>query len=202
MTTRDCAGLDLLWVDEVYDREFGSDVVSRYGAYLRSRAHLFADEGTPLDAAGFTILAWQIANSPVMSPGYVRRRPDIEAVTCRHSEEPGALVADVEARLRWPPGLHASGPLAGWRSWALEENWGDQPPRYVEPGDDQPALLITAHLWVPIPEPSLPAPRHTLPGDVDVADAKRAVAAVCRHVNAAAGPLVAAVRECLRGGRR
>jgi hypothetical protein len=192
---------ELVRVDEVYDREFASNGVSRYGAYVRSRAHLFADEGTPLDPVGFTVLAWEIANSPVMSPGYVRRRPDIEAVTCRHSEEPGALVADVEVRVRWPAELPRSGPLAGWRSWALEDSWGDQPPRNVEPGDDKPALLITAHMWVPIPELSLPAPRWpTLPGDVNVADAKRAVAAVCRHVNAAAGPVVSALRGS--GGQR
>jgi hypothetical protein len=200
MTALDSTARDLVAVDEVYDREFASDGASRYGAYLRARAHLFAGEGTPPDAVAFTILAWQIASSPVMSPGYVQLRPDIHAITCQHSEEPGALVADLEVRLRWPTQLHGSRPLAGWRTWALEDDWGGPPPRYVEPGDDQPALLVTAHLWVPIPEASLR--RHTLPGDVNVAAAKRAVAAVCRHVNTAAGPVVTAVRGCGQGGRR
>jgi len=194
--------MSVVWVDEGYDRELASDGVSRYGGYLRSRAHLFADEDAPLDPVGFAVLAWQIASGPVMSPGYVRRRPDIEAVTCRHVEEPGLLVADVEVRLSWPAGLNRGGPLAGWRSWVMGDGWGDEPPRYVEPGDDRPALLVTAHLWLPIPEPSLPAPRHIPAGDVDVATAKRAVEVVCRHVNAAAGPVVAVVRESSPGGQR
>jgi len=193
---------DLVTVDEAYDRENASDGVSRYGAYLRSRAHLFDDGDAPLGTVAFTVLAWQIATGPVMSPGYVRVRTDIHNVSCRHSEEPGVLVADLEVRLRWPAGLYRSAPLAGWRTWEQPYRWEDEPPCYVDPVDDKPALLLTAHLWLPIPEAALATPRrHTAPGKVDVSDAKRAVRAICRHVNAAAGPVVASVQESC-GGRR
>jgi hypothetical protein len=201
-TIRGSASPDLVSVDEEYDRLSASDGVSRYGVYLRSRAHLFSDEGAPLDPVGFTVLAWEIANSPVMSPSYVRRRRDVTAVTCRRAAETDGLVADVEMRVRWPAALNGLGALAGWRTWALEEGRGDQPPGYVEPSDDRPALLVTAHLWVPFPPEKLPAPRRARPGEVDVADAKRAVAAVCGHVNLAAGPVVAALRDNSSGGPR
>jgi hypothetical protein len=67
VTARDCAGGDLVWVDEQYDRQFTSDGVSRYAAYLRARGHLFADEDGPVDQAGFAVLAWRTATSPVTS---------------------------------------------------------------------------------------------------------------------------------------
>ena len=193
---------DLASVDEAYDRENASDGISRYGAYLRSRAHLFDGGGEPLDRVGFTVLAWQIATGPVMCPGYVRLRSDVQAITCRRAEEIGALTADIEVRLRWPDGLRSTAALAGWRSWEEPYHWDGELLGYVEPADDKPALLVIARLWVSVQEVALPAPRrHTAPGRVDVGDAKRAVAAVCRHVNAAAGPVVAVLQERC-GGRR
>jgi hypothetical protein len=84
-----------------------------------------------------------------------------------------------------------SGPLAGWQTWAPEGACGDQP-----------ALLITAALRVPIPEARLSAPPGARPGDVNVAEAKRAVATVCRRINATAAPMVPAVQESCRGSWR
>jgi hypothetical protein len=190
---------DLLSTNDTDDRERASDGVSRYGAYLSQRADQFGSWGEPLDVVSYTVLAWEIASGPVMAPGYVEARADLGAVTCRRSEEQhGVLVADVEVPIGWPAGLRQKLP-GGFQSWDRERSWsgaGDPDRWYYPRRDDKPALLITAHVWVPIPVSDLPAPQHhSAPGEVVVDDAKRAVRAVCRHVNAVAGPVVAAVRE-------
>jgi hypothetical protein len=186
---------DLVWVDDTHDREAASDGVSRYGAYLRDRAHLFDDDGAPLDTVSFAVLAWRTASSPVMAPGYVNLRRDVTAVTCRPGEEPGLLVADVEVRLPWPPDL-PWGPMTGWQSWQRTRSWsGDEPDSYADPRrEDRPALLVTAHLRVPVRDDQLQAPRRSRPGRPDTGDAKRVVRTLCRLVNAEAGPRVALLR--------
>jgi hypothetical protein len=188
----------LVGTDETYDRANASDGVSRYGAYLSQRAHLFTGvDGGPPDVVTFTVLAWRIACPPVMSPGYVRRRSGITGITLRHCDEPDVLVADVEVRLPWPAGLRPwDGPLNSWRDWQSHHGRDDQEPHRLAPrDDDKPALLHTAHLWLPIRHTDLPEPRLRVAGDIDTDDAKRAVRGVCSLVNEVAGPVVELVRD-------
>lgn len=142
---------NVVWVDDFHDRESASDGVSRFGAYVRQRAHLFADglDG-PLRQVDFAATAWAIACSPVMSPGYVRARPDVWAVTCFAGEEGRVLVADVEVRLPWPPEWRNTGSVIGWTGWARSTSGWGEPPVLVEPEDKAQALLVTVHLRVPI----------------------------------------------------
>jgi hypothetical protein len=179
-------------VDEIYDRENSSNRVSRYGVYLRQRAHWFEpDELKPMSPTAFAVQAWRIACSPVMSPGYVRLGPDVSDVTCRHADEPGLMVADIEVRLPWPHALQCAELTGGWKGWARSRDYDGRRP-HLDPDDDRAALLFTVELRVPIRESDLP-PAPSVGAQVDVADAKRSVAAVCRMVNDTAGPLVSAL---------
>jgi hypothetical protein len=179
----------ILGIDDAYDRDYAADGISRFGGYVRQRAHLFADDWEPLSPVTFACTVWSIATGPVMVPGYVRVRQGM-AVRCAHGEEPGVLIAEVGVRLPWPPGLRAE--LRGWSSWQLSQGWGDEEPGLVDPPDDRPTLLIGASVRVPIAEKLLPTPSRFAALDVGVA--KRAVALVCQHVNEQAGPVVELLR--------
>jgi hypothetical protein len=48
------------WVDDTYDRDMSSDGRSRFGAYLRQKAGMFADEGDGTDNVRFALAAWRI----------------------------------------------------------------------------------------------------------------------------------------------
>ncbi|MGQ0843477.1 MAG: hypothetical protein ACT4QF_05025 [Sporichthyaceae bacterium] len=179
----------IVWTDDLYDRDYASDGLSRFGGYVRQRAHLFVDDWEPLSPAAFAATVWTIATSPVMSPPYVHLRPDVSAVTCRHAEEPGLLLAEVEIRLRWPAGLNDFPDLCGWSSW---DRWIDRPTNDVHliaPSEHKRALLTTATLRVPIPETKLPTSCRF--AEADVAIAKRAVAAVCSAVDVHVRPVLA-----------
>ncbi len=58
------------WADRDYDREFASDGISRYGAYLRDAS--FEPWTDDDQAVEWAVFAWERATGPVMSPGYVR----------------------------------------------------------------------------------------------------------------------------------
>lgn len=193
----------LVAADDAYDRRASDDGVSRYGHYLRERAGQFVEGGEPVDADWFAVLAWKIASSPVMSPGYVEVRSDLGRVALRRAgDEPGLLVAEVEVPVDWPRGLRqrlgpaGEGGLAGqWRSWDVERDWSSGQQLRFPPGDARrPAVLLTACARVPIRTSELPARRRR---ELDTEDAKRTVRAVCARVNEAAGPAVAALREVL-----
>jgi hypothetical protein len=178
-------------VDEDYDRDYAADGISRFGGYVRQRAHLFVDDWEPLSPVTFAVTVWTVANGPVMSPGYVRIRESIGGVSCRHGDEPGLLLAEVDIRLPWPAAMHGAECLGGWGSWsgagsAVDDESG-------QPDERRPALLVSARLRIPIPEALLPVPSRF--AGLDVSVAKRAVAVICEQVNAHAGPAVASLRS-------
>ena len=77
------------WVDRGYDREYASDGISRYGAYLRDAAF---EPWTDHDqAVEWAVFAWRRATSPVMSPGYVRCHPAVLAARLERSGWDGGL---------------------------------------------------------------------------------------------------------------
>lgn len=179
----------IAWTDDAYDRDYSSDGISRFGAYVRQRAHLFIDDWEPLSPATFAATVWTIATAPVMSPPYVGLRHDVCDVICHVGEDGDCLLAQLEVRLPWPNGLRGNGKLAAWSSWRPADKWDYDGPHLMEPAEDRPALLASAVLRLPIPDAQLPAPCRF--AALDVAVAKRAVAVVCEHLNTHAAPVLA-----------
>lgn len=191
----------LVIIDEADDRESASDGISRFGAYVRQRAHLFVDDWEPLSPVSFAVTVWSVATSPVMSPPYARLGADVWGISCHHGDEPGVLVVDVEVRLPWPIELRDDETMRGWADWARARRRDNDGVQLLDPVQDRVAALFSAHLRVPIHEDLLPLPCRF--GALDVVIAKRAVAVVSDQINAIAGPVVAQLRELDSvGGRR
>jgi hypothetical protein len=174
--------------DEAYDPDYAPDGVSRFGAYVRQRAHLFVDDWEPLGPAAFAATVWSIACAPLMAPGYIRIRHDVGTVTCHCAEDSSALLAEVTIRLPW----RNDEALPGWTSWQRRTDPYDDGPRLLAPPDDLRAVLPTATIRVPIAEDQLPTPTRFACLDVSVA--KRAVSVICDQVNAQAGPILATLQ--------
>jgi hypothetical protein len=187
----------LVWADDAYDLDYASDGQSRFGSYLRQRAHLY--DGERLGAVAYVVAVWGIANSPVMVPGYVRLGPLVESVRCWQSEEADVLVASVETRLRWPGSLRCDPVLRAWASWSRSKEWSGEEARLLEPPDVRPALLASAELRLPIKAAELPDSRAEVR---DVRAAKRAVHELCRLVNELATPVLARLHEAQSVGVR
>ena len=103
------------WVDRDYDREYASDGISRYGAYLRDAT--FEPWTDDDQAVEWAVFAWRRATGPVMSPGYVRYHPRVLAARLERSGWDGSLVAGVTLVSAWPEQLKTRAGQGGeaWR---------------------------------------------------------------------------------------
>ncbi|MEY9944715.1 hypothetical protein [Kitasatospora sp. GAS1066B] len=173
----------LALIDDAYDRERASNGSSRYGAYLDQHAHRFIDDGYPLDEVAFAAVAWQVATSPIMAPGYVRIRPDLGAVTAHVTEE-YKLVLRVDVPIRQSSlGHHPAGLT----------NWSTERPALFDTGSWRPlveperltrtALLATATLLIPVPRALLEEPAAKGPGALLTIEAKESVATLVDLLN-------------------
>src|SRR5262249_3488193 len=66
-TTSMSTAPEAFWIDRDYDREYASDGISRYGAYLRDAT--FRPWTDHDQAVEWAVFAWERATGPVMSPG-------------------------------------------------------------------------------------------------------------------------------------
>jgi hypothetical protein len=197
------------WVDTDYDREYSSDGISRYGAYMRYAAfETWTDNDRAVEWAEF---AWRRATGPVMSPGYVRRHPRVMAAQLERSGWDGSLIASVSLACSWPDQLRAtlarslalSGKAAYWHDWPTGYLGGDT--RYYEPGEAdlaaRPYLLTTLSLQFTVPTVALPEP----PADASaqLGTAQQAVAVLVSELNRIVGPVLGALsgRHSLAGER-
>lgn len=165
------------WVDDDYDREYASDGVSRYGAYLRSRAGQFRWDGTVTrDPELFALTAFEIGSPPIMSPGYVRRHPRIQHVA-RHSDDYGryALAVDLAA----PMPASAPSYLAGrsWAGWCEDQGWS--PPW----DNDRPAAYTTLTIRMPVSAEWLPCAAYDQSGNPSWLPVQLAVRALCERLS-------------------
>ncbi|MFJ5785498.1 hypothetical protein [Streptomyces hydrogenans] len=184
----------LVRIDDVHDRQQASDRQSRFGAYLAQHPdhfHEWDQPDTPVTPEEFACAAWTIANSPIMSPGYVDVRDDLRAVRVEIDQDTGALVARVTLPLRH----HA---LAGrlpysWRDWqTYHRPLGDTEfPTLVPPHTNAPvAVLTTTEVTVTATGWKLHTPTATR-GNALTDEAKRAVRLLTAQINEHAGPIVA-----------
>ncbi|MFF7452907.1 hypothetical protein [Kitasatospora sp. NPDC008115] len=185
-------------VDDIRDREQASDGRSRFGAYIAQHADDFHDNGEPLRPVEFAAVAWSVATFPVMSPGYVNVRPDVQPLTV-HRDYDGRAVLGAKVGLRHHGLAHR--PTGRPLDWERDP-WGrhDDPwPVLVGPElTDRPAVLVAATVLVPIPDGILLQPTAARPGRTLTREAKTVVAALTAHANTHLAPLV---NDLLGGGR-
>ncbi|MFD7986851.1 hypothetical protein ACFV4M_26195 [Kitasatospora indigofera] len=174
----------LALTDDEYDTVDASGSNSRFDAYLATNAGRLHEDGAPLRPLDFAHAVWRIATSPVMSPGYVRIRPDLAAltlVTTGDYQDQPALRIDIPLRhrvlTRRPATL-----LGDWERdpWSSSNEWAAP----IEPGLRRPALLLTATLLLPVPEHVLAAPSVARPGPAMTREAKQVLRALVQHANA------------------
>ncbi|MFG2694833.1 hypothetical protein [Kitasatospora sp. NPDC048407] len=170
--------------DDVADRRAASDGHSRFGSYLARNAHRLHDDGQPLNSQDFAFAVWQVATSPVMSPGYVRHRPDLHDLTLTtYGEDMDQIALRIDVPLRHHH-LEAQPDhrLTDWQRdvWATADDFT----ALTEPRPTgRPALLTTATLLLPVPEHVLVTPTATVPGYEMTAQAKNAIAALVIWAN-------------------
>jgi hypothetical protein len=186
------------WVDGDYDREYASDGISRYGAYLRDAAF---EPWTDNDqAVEWAVFAWSRATGPVMSPGYIRYHPRVLAARLERSGWDGSLVAGVDLVSSWPEQLKtalAKGLRLGdrdtyWQDWPTE-CLGDTVSYYGPSEADiaaRPYLLATVSLQLTVPSAALPEPPAT--SGARLGAGQQAVAAVAAELNRIVGPVLSA----------
>jgi hypothetical protein len=187
------------WVDRDYDREYASDGISRYGAYLRDAAF---EPWTDHDqAAEWAVFAWRRATGPVMSPGYVRYQPRVLAARLERSSWDGRLVAGVDLVSSWPKqfeaalarGLSLGDRDAHWQDWPTGYHDGDTI-SYYEPSEAdvaaRPYLLATLSLQFTVPSVTLPQP-PAAPAAL-LSAGQQAVEVVVAELNQIVGPVLSA----------
>jgi hypothetical protein len=187
------------WVDRDHDREYASDGISRYGAYLRDAT--FEPCTDDDQAVEWAVFAWRRATGPVMSPGYVRYHPQVLAARLERSGWDGGLVAAVDLVSSWPEQLKPA--LArGLRLGDRDAYWQDWPPQYVggeiisyyEPSEAdvaaRPYLLATLSLQFTVPSATLSKPPASSAALLSVG--QQAVAVVMAELNRIVGPVLSA----------
>ncbi|MFF2657255.1 hypothetical protein ACFVUH_07800 [Kitasatospora sp. NPDC058032] len=185
-------------VDDIRDREQASDGHSRYGAYLAQHADDFHDDGEPLPAAWFAVMAWRTATAPVMTPGYVAARSDLLDLA-PVIDPNGTLHLRARVALRHHHLTHRpTGRPADWERNPWERT--DEPwPHLLAPyRDNSPSLLVTAEVTIPVPAGHLAPPTSARPGRTLTHEAKQVVTALAALANSALAPLV----DDLLGGAR
>jgi hypothetical protein len=167
-------------VDEDYDISNAGDRRSRYGSYLYSRAHLFSEDGEPVEPPEFAATAFTIACAPVMSPGYVRQHPRIQKVAwCWDDDYRVAFKIQLAVPLPTPIADHLRG--KDWADWHRE--WSSD--YWFEPYDnDRPGAFTVVTVRVPVGVHTLPDNTYTLDGTPTVTAAKTVVRTVCGQLNA------------------
>lgn len=169
--------------DEEYDRNYASDHVSRYGVYLAQYRHMFCEnDQLSTDAAWFAHAAWQIAQTPTMSPAYVRRHGRV-LDTCVRWDDDGRQAVCIELAVSSAP--EAVDLAYPWRRWTRDEHG-----HWLRPDDyAHPHALTVLQVAVPLDDARLPPPRYRR-DQPDVTTAKRAVQAICATVNATLASVV------------
>jgi hypothetical protein len=186
------------WIDRDYDREYASDGISRYGAYLRDATfEPWTDNDQAVEWAAF---AWRRATGPVMSPGYVRYHPRVLGARLERSGWDGSLVAGVSLISAWPEqmtralvrAVRLGDQEAYWQDWPTEYLGGDTT-CYYEPSEADVAarsyLLTTVSLQFTVPSAAPPQPPATSAALMSAG--QQAVAVVVAELNRIVGPVLA-----------
>ncbi|MFJ4745411.1 hypothetical protein [Streptomyces sp. NPDC088775] len=188
----------LVAVADNYDREMGDSnapLDSRFGRYLAQHMNdLWEEDRT--DPKAFLVWAWNVGTGPIMSPGYVRVRPDLGSVRLTQSQEDGRLLVVIETPVQHGQlAQNVRPPYSAMRDWEPDRYSysSDGPSRLQDPEDEsKPALLLSATLRLPTDDWKLHQPAGKWPvEELLIDDAKQAVAVAVAGINDIAGPRVA-----------
>ena len=192
----------LVRVDDDYDRanaDRDSALSSRYGVYLTKNLNILWEEERT-DPAAFASWAWSVATGPIMSPGYIRIRPDLQNVQVSRSDYDGTLYVTVGVPVRPDSLVDRARPPWTVRSWENDsDSWESGDYRsLVAPrdssSDPKSTLLVSAELRVPATGWALHQPGDwTQFKELLVDDAKVAVDRLVQLINTHIGPKVAAL---------
>ncbi|WP_051710333.1 hypothetical protein [Streptomyces sp. NRRL S-350] len=191
----------LVRIDSAYDQEMADRAGgSRFAAYVQQNRKSFApwDDEDP-DPVEFAVTAWRTATGPVMSPGYVRLRPDLHRVRAGRDDYAGDLAITIEVPLRHHH-LAADRLPYGWADWqaARYQRGEDRYPALEEPETHQSTVAVLTTSTVQILARGWPLPSPTL-ADIQgtglIAHAREAVDVLVDGINDHGGPVVA----CLLG---
>ncbi|MFY0516119.1 hypothetical protein ACOMD4_37900 [Streptomyces anulatus] len=188
----------LVRVADDYDREMGDSnapLDSRFGRYLAQKLDDGLWEEDRTDPAAFLVWAWHVATPPVMSPGYVRIRPDLGAVRLTQSQEDRRLLVVIETPVQHgqlAPGVRPPYTVRDWETDRYSYS-SDGPSALHDPEDEsKPALLLSATLRLPADDWTLHQPAGKWPvEELLIDDAKQAVAVAVASINRTAGHMVA-----------
>jgi hypothetical protein len=190
----------LVRVDDDYDREMadrGSALSSRLGHYLaKNLDNIFEDERA--DPVIFARWAWSVATGPIMSPGYVRTRPDLRAVHVQRSSWDGTLYVAVDVPLPHHRLTKESRPPYEVRDWERDRYTVGGEYAALEAPDDsdkdpRATLLTTTELRVPATGWELHQPGDWRIQELLIDDAKQTLALLVDQINRHLGPKVAAL---------
>ena len=189
----------LLWtsttlalVDDEHDKTYASDGYSRFGAYLTQHASDFeAWAPHALSPVEFATAVWRIATGPIMSPGYVRIRTDLNSITLGVADQDGSLHARIAVPL-FHGDLTARLPYS-FRDWERSSYRDHGYDEVVYPPDNKPSVLAVASVSVPVSNQILIAPTH-VGGHRLVDEARQVVGLLASEINRAAGPVVQSLR--------
>jgi hypothetical protein len=163
--------------NEDYDREQASDGESRYGAYLAHHRARFLDyDGRPsTNPLEFAAAAWAIAQSPIMSPGYVTLHPRVQAADVTWNDEENLAITVTIAADDIPVATRMRR-ARGWSQDSVSARW------YDPQDSSRLTALCLVKVRVPILAKALPCPEYRNTSPV-TSVAKDAVAAVCGLLN-------------------
>ena len=191
------SGTNLVAVADDYDREMGDSgapLDSRFGRYLAKKLDGLWEEDRA-DPAAFLAWAWHVATPPIMTPGYVRIRPDVRSIRLTQSDYDRRLLVQIETPVQHgqlAPGVR---PPYAVRDWETDRySYSSSGPSALQAPEDEsrPALLLSAVLRLPADDWKLHQPAGTWPGEeLLIDDAKQAIAVAVQHINATAGPQIA-----------
>ena len=182
-------------VEKKEDHDRASNGWSRYASYVQAREEKFwewGDRDKPLPDAEFTVQAWRIATSPVMSPGYVDIRPDLLDLSLHAGSDGQRLYVSCRVPLahgdltrRLPPRWRDREP---YRTWWGDDHYTPMTAPEAEPGKP-PVVVLNALIEYARDDWELLVPGHTT-GDDLAADCIAAIDVIVPQLNSTIGPMV------------
>ena len=189
------APLTFAWIDHHYDRENAGLGRSRFAEHVWVHAKEFDDCWGDISPVGFACVAWKLATTPHLDPGFVRLHRRVLRATCGRNTWDGSLTVAADLVAPWPA------ELTGSRAWTQDRGWRGWPEtfgQFLAPSAEElsrvPHLRSTLTAEAPLPLTDLPRiPEDAGPELPDLGE--RTVTVLVRELNDLLAPLVTRLGE-------